>query len=119
MDLDRQLAEAIAAVKAAHFDAAGTACDYGALGLSPERGRLAGYLADLAALDPGLVRIQAKTAFWINVFNAVVLRDSPELDLARNVAQVQAFFERPRLNLGGLAYSLDDIQHGVLRGNLA
>ena len=119
MDLDRRLAEAIAAVKGVHFDAGGMTCDYAALSLSGERGRLAACLADLAALDPGLVRIPGKTAFWINIFNAVVLRDSPELELADRVADVQAFFERPRLKLGAFAYSLDDIQHGLLRGNLA
>lgn len=119
MDLDRQLVEAIAAVKAAHFDAGGTACDYAALGASRERGRLAAYLADLQALDPKRVRIPAQTAFWINIFNAVVLRDAPELEVAGSMREMQAFFETARLKFGGLAYSLDDIQHGLLRGNLA
>src|SRR5262249_57246837 len=27
-------------------------------------------------------------------------------------------FERPRAKVGGLAYSLDDIEHGLLRGNV-
>src|ERR1700682_4822691 len=118
MDLDRQLAEAIAALKAAHFDARGTACDYATLSASRERGRLAAYLADLQALDPKRVRIPAQTAFWINIFNAVVLRDAPELEVAGSAREMQAFFERARLRLGGLAYSLDDIQHGLLRGNM-
>src|SRR6267142_3229049 len=117
-DPDRQLAEALQAVKAAHFDADGAACDYAALAASRERGRLAACLADLAAFDPKRVRIPAQTALWVNVFNAGVLRDIPELELAASAGEVQAFFERPRLRIGGRLYSLDDVQHGLLRGNL-
>jgi len=58
-------------------------------------------------------------AFWINVFNAGVLRDAAELQGLRSVREVQAFFERPRLRIGPHDYSLDDIEHGLLRGNVA
>ena len=115
---DRQLAESLQAAKAAHFDADGAACDYAALVTSRERGRLAACLADLEKFDPKRVRIPAQTAFWVNVFNAGVLRDIPELELAASLGEVQAFFERPRLKIGGRLYALDDVQHGLLRGNL-
>src|SRR5438552_12891179 len=115
---DRQLAESLQAAKAAHFDADGAACDYAGLAVSRERGRLAACLADLEKFDPKRVRIPAQTAFWVNVFNAGVLRDIPELELAASPDEVQAFFERPRLRIGGRLYSLDDVQHGLLRGNL-
>ena len=117
-DPDTQLAQALQAVKAAHFDADGAACDYATLVASRERGRLAACLGDLAAFDPKRVRIPAQTALWVNVFNAGVLRDIPELELAASLGEVQAFFERPRLRIGGQLYSLDDVQHGLLRGNL-
>jgi hypothetical protein len=93
--LDRQLIEALEALRAAHFDAAGTACDFA---------------ARRAALP-------AQTAFWINVFNAAVLRDAAALARAGSVQQVEGFFERPRLKVAGHAFSLDDIEHGLLRGN--
>jgi hypothetical protein len=35
------------------------------------------------------------------------------------VREVEAFFERQRLRIGEHSYSLDDIQHGLLRGNVA
>src|SRR5262249_17683335 len=41
-----------------------------------------------------------------------------ELTQAANVREVEAFFEKPRVRVAGFAYSLDDIQHGLLRGNL-
>jgi hypothetical protein len=48
----------------------------------------------------------------------VVLRDSAELAGAAGVRAVGAFFERARLKVGAFEYSLDDIEHGLLRGNL-
>lgn len=119
MEPDRQLAEAIEAVRAAHFDADGQACRYPAFAVSRERGRLAAFLGNLEALDFKRLRIPAQTSFWLNVFNAGVLRDSPELEFAGGPKDVQAFFEQPRLKIGGHAFSLDDVQHGLLRGNVA
>jgi len=115
------LEDALHAAKAAFFDEGGSACDYAALAASPEHGRIAACVAALAgpeSFDRQRLRIPAQTAFWLNVFNALVLRDAAELAAAGSLREVQAFFERPRLVVGGLAYSLDDIEHGLLRGNV-
>jgi len=117
MEEDDRLAQAIEAVRAAHFDAACAACDYAALGGSAERERLAACLDALASFGPERPSIPAQTAFWINAFNAAVLRDAPQLAGARSVREVESFFERPRLKVGAYGYSLDDIEHGLLRGN--
>lgn len=119
MEPDRQLAEAIEGAREAHFDPLGHACRYPAFAVSRERGRLAAFLGNLEALDFKRLRIPAQTSFWLNVFNAGVLRDSPELEFAATAKDVHAFFEQPRLKIGGHAFSLDDVQHGLLRGNVA
>lgn len=116
MDPDRELPQALAAL-GKYFDAEGLACDYAALAASRERGHLAVCLAALQAFDPDQVRIAAQTAFWINVHNAGVLRDAPELDACIDEEQSTAFFERPRLRIFSQPFSLDDIYHGLLRGN--
>jgi hypothetical protein len=118
MTMEQQLAEALGAVRSAHFDAGGTACDYTAFTASREHGRLAACLAELDSFDPKRVRFGAQTAFWINVFNAGVLRDCAELALLASERERDAFFTRPRLKVAGHAFSLDDIYHGLLRGNL-
>ena len=117
-DPERRFAEVLNALRSAHFDQEGIACDFAALADSSERGRLAACLAELESLDPKTVRLAAQTAFWINLFNAGVLRDAPELDLAASEPDLQAFFERPRLRIFGHRFSLDDIYHGLLRGNM-
>ena len=118
-NLDRELAEALEAARQAHFDANGAACDYAALARSPERERLAACLFALAGFDIKRAQIPSQLAFWINVFNAGVLRDARELESAGGAREVEAFFERPRLRIGEHSYSLDDIEHGLLRGNVA
>jgi len=116
--MEQQLEEMLAAVLAAHFDADGTACDYAAFTASREHGRLAACLSGLDSFDPKRVRFGAQTAFWINVFNAGVLRDAAELELLGSEREREAYFERPRLKVSGYPFSLDDIYHGLLRGNL-
>jgi hypothetical protein len=113
-----EIREALEALRAAHFDAGGTACDYAGLGASPEKRRLAETLAALQSFDAKRVRIVAQTAFWLNVFNAIVVRDAAELGQTGGPRDVERFFESPRVSIGGLAYSLDDIEHGLLRGNV-
>ena len=117
--MERELAQALDAVKAAHFDARGAAGDYAALAASPERARLAACLGALEGFDIRRSHIPSQMAFWINVFNAAVLRDASELRRTASVREVEAFFERSRLTIGAHGYSLDDIQHGLLRGNVA
>ena len=116
--MDGELVEALERLRAAHFDVARSACDYEALARSPERERLAACLGALEAFDARRVHIPAQSAFWINVFNAAVLRDAPEMAGASSVREVEGFFERPRVKVGGHGYSLDDIEHGLLRGNV-
>src|SRR5258708_38538686 len=90
-DPDRQLAEALQAVKAAHFDAAGAAGDYAALAASRGRGRLAACLAHLEKVDPKRGRLPAPTPVWVDGFHARVLRDTPELELPARPGEDQTF----------------------------
>ncbi|HSA89551.1 MAG TPA: DUF547 domain-containing protein [Burkholderiales bacterium] len=118
-NLDKELAEALEAARQAHFDPSGAVCDYTALARSGERERLAACLFELAGFDIKRAQIPSQLAFWVNVFNAGVLRDARELETARGVREVEGFFERSRLRIGEHSYSLDDIEHGLLRGNVA
>lgn len=72
---------------------------------------------DLAALDPREVRL----AFWINVYNALVIDAVIALGVRRSVAEGRGglvrFFRRAGYLIGGHRFSCDDIEHGVLRGN--
>ncbi len=68
---------------------------------------------DLAALDAR----QTRLAFWINVYNALALHAIVALGLERSVWQVVGFFWRVSYRVGPWLLSLDEIEHGILRGN--
>lgn len=59
----------------------------------------------------------ARLAFWINAYNDLVTAGIQELGIRDSVWEVPDFFERPSCKIDGLIFSLNDIEHGVLRGN--
>jgi hypothetical protein len=64
-----------------------------------------------------LVGRSARLAFWINVYNALVLHAIVALGIRRSVYELPLFFMRVSYLVGGFRLSLDDIEHGVLRAN--
>ncbi len=58
-----------------------------------------------------------RLAFWINVYNALVLHAIVRLGVRRSVVRVWNFFGRASYRIDGLVFSSDDVEHGVLRGN--
>lgn len=56
-------------------------------------------------------------AFWINVYNAMVIHGALRFGVRREMTEVARFFKRTAYNIGGRPYNLDMIEHGILRGN--
>jgi hypothetical protein len=92
--------------------------DYRALRASAEMRAVEAGAAALRDLDLGrLVARGARLAFWINVYNALVLHGIVALGVRRTVREVWNFFGRVSYRVGAVTLSADDIEHGVLRGN--
>jgi hypothetical protein len=109
----RAVQDTLASAKTAYANSAlGAFCE------SAEHAGLVASIAGLAEFDLKRLVIRAQTAFWLNVFNAVVLRDIAELAGAARLRDIEKFFEAPRVRLAGFTYSLDEIEHGLLRGNV-
>jgi hypothetical protein len=101
----------------AHLDGTGRV-DYDRLAASEEFA--AAVTAARALGGAGLEALtsrNARLAFWINVYNALVLHGIVALGVRSSVRRVWNFFGRVRYAVGGVVLSLDDIEHGVLRGN--
>jgi hypothetical protein len=106
----------LAAVGAA-TDPAGRV-DYARLGASAEFAAAVDAARRLATIRLDVLTERAdRLAFWINVYNALVLHGIVQLGVRRSVARVWNFFGRAAYRVGGLAFSVDDVEHGVLRGN--
>jgi hypothetical protein len=73
---------------------------------------------NLKAMDLGLLtRREEKIAFWINLYNVIVIHGVIALGVKDSVKEVWNFFRGVYYQVGGYAFSPDDIEHGVLRGN--
>ncbi|MBW8011147.1 MAG: DUF547 domain-containing protein [Chloroflexi bacterium] len=61
------------------------------------------------------------TAFWINLYNALTINGVISSNIQNSVAEgwlgIVRFFQRTAYNVGGLRFSLEDIEHGILRAN--
>ncbi|AHZ24176.1 DUF547 domain-containing protein (plasmid) [Haloferax mediterranei ATCC 33500] len=79
-----------------------------------------GYFDELAAMDDAFLseldgRSDAVTAFWVNVYNALVQRDL-QVDISL-YEHKRRFFGQQRHIVAGTDLSLDDIEHGILRSS--
>jgi hypothetical protein len=61
--------------------------------------------------------ILAARAFWINLYNALTLQALALHTLKATVLEIPGFADRFAYRVDGLNFSLNDIEHGVLRGN--
>ena len=74
--------------------------------------------AGLAAIRPGAIEGDAaRIAFWLNVYNARLLDALDERPLTGSLLRHRGLFRRAAYEVGGERYSLDAIEHGLLRGN--
>jgi hypothetical protein len=112
-----QLHDALQSVRALHFDAAGRAGDYVALRRVEQARHLEAAVAGLAGFDPRALPISAPIAFWLNAYNATVVLAARACAPGEPVSGIPGLFDRPRLTVGGHGFALDDIEHGLLRGN--
>lgn len=124
LELVRMVKQAVNEFKQEAMDETGAYVDYGKL---PQTDCFRRYtrelIPQLQALDfDDLTDRNTATAFWINLYNALVIHAVIEYEVQSSIAengfggQVR-FFRRAAYNLGGMRFSLEDIEHGVLRAN--
>lgn len=122
-DLAAKLKQALDDLKRSVMSEDGARIDYAALRASQT---YAAYqeecLVALRHFNPeSLLTTKARRAFWINLYNALVIDAVINLGIHRSVIQgrlgILTFFRRAAYQLGDQRVSLEDIEHGILRGN--
>lgn len=76
---------------------------------------LDGYLERLSTADPDALDGAGALAFWINAYNAAVLRTIAGTPDVTTMLAVPGAFTARRWAIGGERLSLDDIEHGKIR----
>ncbi|PIK62350.1 hypothetical protein BSL78_00668 [Apostichopus japonicus] len=73
---------------------------------------------DLQHVDLTSLKENERKAFFINIYNALTIHGLAKCPtLPRSVLDVEKFWRSTGYIISGDEYSLDDIEHGVLRGN--
>lgn len=94
--------------------------DYARVRTSPRYAEYGLCSRRLQSFDPAtLTTREEKLAFWINLYNALVIDAIIHLGVKESVNAVKGFFMRAAYEIGGWRYSADDIEHGILRANAA
>jgi len=113
-----ELKQAINGLKGHFFDLETGMINYGKMKGSEAYADYQQAAAQLKKLDLKSLRTQdARMAFWINLYNALVVHGIIELNVENTVREVRKFFETVAYQVGSYSFSLDDIEHGILRRN--
>jgi hypothetical protein len=73
--------------------------------------------AELQRVNLGELTFNIKIAFFVNLYNALVIHGFVVVGPPTNLYQRLFFYNHTCYSVGGLVYSLNDIEHGILRGN--
>ncbi len=112
------LMAAIGRLKDRFYDRHRGRVDYTALRRSPDYRHYQELAAGLRRFDlASLKSDDEKLAFWINLYNAIVIHGIVELGIERSVKEIPDFFSKIGYRIGDLFFSPDAMEHGLLRAN--
>ena len=117
-ELAEALRRAALTMEAQAFDPATGLLDYARLAGSASLQAYRQQARALWAFDPSVLETPSqRLAFWINLYNALMVDAVISFEVKRTVREIPGIFWRAAYGVGGRRYSLDDIEHGILRSN--
>ncbi|XP_038057106.1 uncharacterized protein LOC119728784 isoform X2 [Patiria miniata] len=116
-ELGEELRKLILDIYSQHLTSDGKGVDYHGMKDSPKFQQYVKHTAELIRVDIAAATREEKLAFFINVYNALVIHANVQEGPPTNIWQRYKFFNRTCYIIGGHIYSLQDIENGVLRSN--
>lgn len=117
-ELAADIKRALNLLKAEAYDEKSAQFDYARVRTSETYRALRDCTARLKKFDlTTLSAREERLAFWINLYNALVLDAVICFDIRDSVTKDVGFFRRAAYRVNGMRFSADDIEHGILRGN--
>jgi len=95
----------------------GSAVDYSAIKESESFQIFRNDTYKLHQVDLDVLSDNEKKTFFLNIYNALVIHGNIERGVPNSLSSRVSFYRRVSYRIGPHAYSLDDIEHGILRGN--
>ncbi|EDO33878.1 predicted protein [Nematostella vectensis] len=100
-----------------HLSPDGKGVDYTAMGQSTQFQDYVKHTAELQRVNLETASREEKLAFFINIYNALVIHATVTKGPPVNLWQRYKFFNTVSYIIGGHVYCLNDIENGVLRSN--
>ncbi|MEO8144493.1 MAG: DUF547 domain-containing protein [Betaproteobacteria bacterium] len=116
-DVPDALASALQAALDRWYDPAANAFEYRGFGGSTEYRHLVDTAGLLGSFHAAALGVGRRIPFWLNVYNALVLHAVVARAVAGSVRSQADFFTASAYRVAGHICALDDIEHGMLRGN--
>jgi GH15 family glucan-1,4-alpha-glucosidase len=117
-DIASQLKSVLNRLRGAFFDTVQGRVAYERMRRSELYRRFVNLSYSLREFDPStLTTREAKTAFWVNLYNVIVIHGVIEFDIRNSIKEVWNFFSRATYQIGGHSFTPNDIEHGILRAN--
>nr|XP_006638095.1 PREDICTED: uncharacterized protein LOC102691156 [Lepisosteus oculatus] len=116
-ELSEELRRTILKLYADHLSADGKFVDYKAMSRSPIFEKYCELTIQLQRVELQSLSREEKLAFFINVYNALVIHGHIRMGSPQNMWQRYRFFNYVSYLIGGAVFTLQDIENGVLRGN--
>lgn len=112
------LQKSMLSLKGQFLSVDGRGVDYSKLYHSQEFEEYLKNAKNLNHVELGGCSEQERKAFFINVYNALTIHGLSSCDsVPSSVLEVEGFWRNTCYSIGGEIYSLDDIEHGILRCN--
>ncbi|XP_060910151.1 uncharacterized protein zgc:152951 [Labrus mixtus] len=116
-ELSLLLRELILKLFSEHLSADGKSVDYKGMSVSPAFERYCELAIQLQRVELLSLSREEKLAFFINIYNALVIHGYLRMGAPTNMWQRYRFFNYVSYLIGGEVFTLQDIENGVLRGN--
>jgi hypothetical protein len=118
-NLAAELMKSIRNMRDSYYDTQRGLVDYERLRQSPEFQHYRILTNGLKVFSPGKLKgREEKLAFWINLYNTIVVDGIITLKIKNSVKEAPEFFKKIKYQIGDTLFSPDDIEHGILRGNV-
>ncbi|XP_025759405.1 uncharacterized protein zgc:152951 isoform X4 [Oreochromis niloticus] len=116
-ELSLLLREMILKLFSEHLSADGKSVDYKGMSANPAFERYCELAIQLQRVELLSLSREEKLAFFINIYNALVIHGYLRLGAPTNMWQRYRFFNYVSYLIGGEVFTLQDIENGILRGN--
>ena len=111
------LRRSLLALTGRFLSADGTFVDYDAMRGSQEMDAYVAATAELQVVDAFTLSVPERKAFFINLYNALVIHATVAVGAPGTAWARSRFFTTIGYRIGPYAFTLDDMEHGILRAN--